>query len=111
MFLSDRRQSILRAQRKTKISLSDVYGVSYGVFEDAVRNHEFIQEDQARFSYLDLDLTKTPLPFNLIVSTYLEQACAYLRLDRKRLVRLYFLSKTSLLKKIFSCMFWLFLMS
>lgn len=72
-------------------------------------NHERKMELQTRFSYLDFNLSKMPQPLNLLNSTYLEQACYHLKIDKKRLIRVYYLMQSQICKKIFSAVFWLFM--
>ena len=60
-------------------------------------------------SLSELDLTTMP-PFTLhvIEKGYLQRACQYLKIEQGRLLRVYYLCHTTMLKRIFSLCFWLF---
>eukprot|EP00347_Sterkiella_histriomuscorum_P010156 403377389 len=79
-------------------NISKIYGVSYGIFEEAIAQHDKKVEQQSRYSIMDFDFQKLPLPIHLINSPYLEHALSFLKIEKKRLKRLTYLSHSKLIQ-------------
>lgn len=60
-------------------------------------------------SLQEIDFTlMPPFPMYIVKSDFMKQACYYLKIESRRLLRVFYISQTVTARKIFALCFWIF---
>ena len=87
-----------------------IYGMSYQIVEHIlVQYEEKARQRSMKTSLHELDFTvMTPFPILIVKSDFMRLACQHLKIESRRLLRVFYISQTVTVRTIFALCFWIF---
>lgn len=83
---------------------SKIYGLSYKLVQHIIEQYDL--KATQKTSKISLNQVQRPFPLLILDSDYLRQACEHLKVESRRLLRVYYVCCSRILKKVFALCFW-----